>query len=402
MSASIREYQMSSALWFAYSLVWRWYELRRFRGDVPALACGETVVPAGDDRARREPLQVPFERRRQRFVEVVQVEVERAFRRAEQSKVPDVRVAACLHAQPGLGSGGEIGGHEPGRPAEEAERRCGHAPVAQPQELGEPVGLGGAERGDRVGTSVGRRPGRLLCTRNRGSHRAAGNAAFGRTREGRCIAVGHVGILRTEFGLRRRAGKDPGRRGAERNPDVSPSNAGSSDAAVIVLCVDGSDFSTNAVAAGFDLVRAAGRPLVVTVVDASDESLVTGGGHFGGVMSAEELSEHDTALEAEGRAVAEHAATALGIDGAEIRVVRGDPGPALCALATDVSARALVVGSRGRGGIKRAAARIGIRLPGAQCAVPGRHHRPDELNPTGRSPARAQRYWFRSNHRIAK
>jgi nucleotide-binding universal stress UspA family protein len=135
---------------------------------------------------------------------------------------------------------------------------------------------------------------------------------------------------------------------------VSPSNAGSSDAAVIMLCVDGSDLSTNAVAAGLELVRSSGRPLVVTVVEASDESLVTGGGHFGGVMSAEELSERDTELEAEGRAVAEHAAAALGIDGAEIRVVRGDPGPALCALAAEVSARALVVGSRGRGGIKRA------------------------------------------------
>ena len=135
---------------------------------------------------------------------------------------------------------------------------------------------------------------------------------------------------------------------------MSPSDAGSSNAGVIVLCVDGSDLATKSVATGFELVRAAGPPLVVTVVEASDESLVTGGGHFGGVMSAEELSERDTVLEAEGRTVAEQAAAALGIDAAEIRVVRGDPGPALCALAAEVSARALVVGSRGRGGIKRA------------------------------------------------
>ena len=123
---------------------------------------------------------------------------------------------------------------------------------------------------------------------------------------------------------------------------------------VIVLCIDGSDFATSAVGTGFELVRAAGDPLVVTVIDAIDESLVTGGGHFGGVMSHAELSERDAGLEAEGVAAAQHAAAAMGIPDAEIRVVRGDPGPALCALATELSASALVVGSRGHGGIKRA------------------------------------------------
>jgi nucleotide-binding universal stress UspA family protein len=123
---------------------------------------------------------------------------------------------------------------------------------------------------------------------------------------------------------------------------------------VIVLCVDGSDRATEAVATGFELVRDGGRPLVVTVIEASDEALVSGGGHFGGVMSPEELEARDEALEAEGRAIAQQAATALGLDAGDIRVVRGEPGAALCALATELSARALVMGSRGRGGLKRA------------------------------------------------
>jgi nucleotide-binding universal stress UspA family protein len=123
---------------------------------------------------------------------------------------------------------------------------------------------------------------------------------------------------------------------------------------VIVLCVDGSDRATEAVATGFELVRTVGRPLVVTVIEASDESLVSGGGHFGGVLSREELEARDEALEAEARATAEQAAVTLGIDAPDIRVVRGEPGAALCALAGESSARAIVMGSRGRGGLKRA------------------------------------------------
>jgi nucleotide-binding universal stress UspA family protein len=35
-------------------------------------------------------------------------------------------------------------------------------------------------------------------------------------------------------------------------------------------------------------------------------------------------------------------------------VLRGSPGPALCSLARSIDAQAIVMGSRGRGGIKRA------------------------------------------------
>ncbi len=38
----------------------------------------------------------------------------------------------------------------------------------------------------------------------------------------------------------------------------------------------------------------------------------------------------------------------------EIRLLEGSPGPVLCRLAADVDADALVIGSRGRGGLKRA------------------------------------------------
>jgi nucleotide-binding universal stress UspA family protein len=44
----------------------------------------------------------------------------------------------------------------------------------------------------------------------------------------------------------------------------------------------------------------------------------------------------------------EHASDRL-----ESRVIDGEPGPALCRLAAEVGASALIVGSRGRGGLKR-------------------------------------------------
>ncbi len=123
----------------------------------------------------------------------------------------------------------------------------------------------------------------------------------------------------------------------------------------IVLCVDGSDTSVQAVATGFALLPPDADVVIATVVEASDPSLVTGGGgHAGGVMSNEEFEKLEQTSESDGRAIAERVAAAVAVDAPEIRVIRGDPGRALCALATDLSARALVLGTRGRGGIKRA------------------------------------------------
>lgn len=122
----------------------------------------------------------------------------------------------------------------------------------------------------------------------------------------------------------------------------------------VAVCVDGSEVSTQAVAEGFALLRPATRVAIVTVIEDVDPSLVTGTGFAGGVMSAEELDEMAKASEAEGRAIVEQATRELDLASAELHVLRGVPGPALCSFAKDVAARALVMGSRGRGGVKRA------------------------------------------------
>jgi nucleotide-binding universal stress UspA family protein len=91
-----------------------------------------------------------------------------------------------------------------------------------------------------------------------------------------------------------------------------------------LVCTDGSDLSITALGAGLALLHPGAPVVIVTVIDEPDLSLVSGTGLAGGVLSPGEF-------ELEGR-----------------------PGPAICQLAVDLSARAIVIGSQGRGGLKRA------------------------------------------------
>jgi len=124
--------------------------------------------------------------------------------------------------------------------------------------------------------------------------------------------------------------------------------------APILLCTDGSEASLGALVAGVGLLGPDGPYVLVTVADAPDSEVLSGTGHAGADMSAEEFDvavgrAHETArqvlTEAEGR---------LGLTDVEVRVVAGEPAAALCELAGELGARALVLGTRGRGGIARA------------------------------------------------
>jgi nucleotide-binding universal stress UspA family protein len=126
------------------------------------------------------------------------------------------------------------------------------------------------------------------------------------------------------------------------------------DLETVIVCVDGSDVALDAARTGLALLRPADRVLIVTVVEPSDPTLVIGTGLAGGVMSGQEFREIEDALTAVGGNTVGAAAAALDIDGAETLVLRGDPARSLCDLAVECSARAIVMGSRGRGGIKRA------------------------------------------------
>jgi nucleotide-binding universal stress UspA family protein len=122
----------------------------------------------------------------------------------------------------------------------------------------------------------------------------------------------------------------------------------------LVLCVDGSDIATEAVERGLALLEPAKRVLVVTVVDKTDPTSIAGTGMPDRVVAGEEFVELDPRAAAEGWATAEREAARLAVDEPEMHVLLGDPGPALCSFAREAQARAIVIGSRGRGAIKRA------------------------------------------------
>jgi nucleotide-binding universal stress UspA family protein len=124
--------------------------------------------------------------------------------------------------------------------------------------------------------------------------------------------------------------------------------------APILLCTDGSEVSIDALTSGLELLGRDHHFLLVTVADAPDPDVLSGTGHAGAEMSAEEFdlavgSAHESARQVLSQSVAR-----LGIGDIEVRVLGGEPAAAICELAVEVEAPAIVLGTRGRGGITRA------------------------------------------------
>jgi nucleotide-binding universal stress UspA family protein len=122
----------------------------------------------------------------------------------------------------------------------------------------------------------------------------------------------------------------------------------------ILLCTDGSTEALDALVAGVDLLGRGNGYVLVTVADVPDPDVLSGTGHAGAELSAEEFDlavgrAHETA-----RQVVTEAEARLGLDGVEVRVIGGEPATAICGLAADIGARAVVIGTRGRGGLTRA------------------------------------------------
>jgi nucleotide-binding universal stress UspA family protein len=123
----------------------------------------------------------------------------------------------------------------------------------------------------------------------------------------------------------------------------------------IIVCVDGSPLSLEAAAAGIDLVRPVDVVTLVTVVDAVDMSLADdASGLAGPTATIPELEAKRSAAQAGGNEILAEAKAALARDDIETRLLEGRAAEQLCALASELSARAIVIGSRGRGGMRRA------------------------------------------------
>lgn len=122
----------------------------------------------------------------------------------------------------------------------------------------------------------------------------------------------------------------------------------------MLLCADGSHHSTAALAAGVALLDPATPLVIVTVMAEPDPTLVTGSGMAGGVMSPEAFDELEVEAGTDATAIATQAQRELNLPSADIKVLRGDPAASICMLADEVGAGAVVIGSRGHGGLKRA------------------------------------------------
>jgi nucleotide-binding universal stress UspA family protein len=123
----------------------------------------------------------------------------------------------------------------------------------------------------------------------------------------------------------------------------------------ILLCTDGSELAEDALRAGLAVLARPDRYVVATIVAGpSPDALVDVSGMAGATMTPDEFDARQSAATADGEATVAHAVEALGLDGAETRVVSGEPGLAVCDLADELDAAAIVLGSHGRSGIRRA------------------------------------------------
>jgi nucleotide-binding universal stress UspA family protein len=127
----------------------------------------------------------------------------------------------------------------------------------------------------------------------------------------------------------------------------------------LVVCTDGSELAIEAGVAGLAILKACDRVLVVSVTDNPENMADDATGHAGASWTPDELDEQKQAAHALGTAAVEATISALRESGSlpdnvDVAVIAGEAGPELCRIARDAGATAIVIGSRGRGGIKRA------------------------------------------------
>lgn len=124
----------------------------------------------------------------------------------------------------------------------------------------------------------------------------------------------------------------------------------------VLIGTDGSDDAIAAARTGLGLLGTPTKVTVMCVLDTPGEA--TAGlesGFAGGMVSDTEVDRAWSLAEQEASEALERTVAGLGTDAPVEQVTRtGDAGPAICRLAEEVGADVVVVGSRGRGAIKRA------------------------------------------------
>ena len=123
----------------------------------------------------------------------------------------------------------------------------------------------------------------------------------------------------------------------------------------ILVCIDGSEGAARAARAGVGVLRPADTVLVVTVVEGTDPTLAYDGtGHAGPTMTEGQFNALRQEELRKAQVIVDETVKQLGLENQLGRVVEGTAGPELCAVARAEEASAIVIGSRGRGRLKRA------------------------------------------------
>ncbi|MET0146931.1 MAG: universal stress protein [Ilumatobacteraceae bacterium] len=122
----------------------------------------------------------------------------------------------------------------------------------------------------------------------------------------------------------------------------------------VLLCTDGSDLAITALSRALEVVAPPDRVVVATVVELVHPVDVVGTGMAGGVLSVADADREDADRLAIGRQALDTTCERLGLATAETVVLQGSAGAALCDLATSLPASTIVLGTRGRGGLRRA------------------------------------------------
>lgn len=125
-------------------------------------------------------------------------------------------------------------------------------------------------------------------------------------------------------------------------------------ASLVLLCTDGSDVAIEALRDSLPILAPADRTIVLAVESPADADLTAGTGFAG--RASDDLSDQiETSGDRAAKQVIDRTVAALDLgDDVEIMAIVGRPGPAICQLATAIGATAIVIGSSGRSGLRRA------------------------------------------------
>lgn len=123
---------------------------------------------------------------------------------------------------------------------------------------------------------------------------------------------------------------------------------------IVLLCTDGSDVAIEALRAALPILAPAERTIVLTVESPVDKDHTTGTGFSSGPGRSDVSDQIQTDGDEIAKRHIDATIEALGLDDAEMMAVVGDPGEAICDVAADLEASVVVLGSSGRGGIRRA------------------------------------------------